>query len=59
MDGLNRLTAADATVSLDGETYRLGPLVLRDYGEIENRILARRPDPLVDIKAHRVGGDMT
>jgi hypothetical protein len=46
MDGLNQLTAAGYVVSIGGRDYRLGPLTLDDYGEIENRILAKRPDPL-------------
>jgi hypothetical protein len=46
MDGLNQITAAGHTVTIAGRTYRLGPLTLEDYGEIENRILAGRPDPL-------------
>jgi hypothetical protein len=44
--GLNELTGADQTVEIEGRTYRLGPLTLKDYGEIENRIIARRPDPV-------------
>ncbi len=46
MHGLNQLTASADEIEIDGRSYRLGPLVLRDYGEIENRVLARRPDPL-------------
>jgi len=46
MDGLNQLTAADHTIAVGGRTYRMSPLTLKDYGEIENRILAKRPDPL-------------
>ncbi|MBA7474159.1 hypothetical protein ES707_09507 [subsurface metagenome] len=46
MDGLNQLTAAGHVVNIGGRDYRLGPLTLEDYGEIENRILAKRPDPL-------------
>lgn len=46
MDGLNQLTAADHTVDVGGRTYRLGPLTLRDYGEIENRVVSQRPDPV-------------
>ena len=46
MDGLNQLTAADHTVEIGGRTYRLGPLTLRDYGEIENRVVSQRPDPV-------------
>ncbi len=46
MHGLSQLTAAEQTVTAAGRTYRLAPLTLSDYGEIENRILARRPDPL-------------
>jgi hypothetical protein len=55
MDGLNRLTAAAQTFSIGAQTYRLTPLVLADYGEIENRILAQRPDPLAAIRGRRAG----
>ena len=37
MDGLNQLTAAGQVVNIGGRDYRLGPLTLDDYGEIENR----------------------
>jgi len=50
MHGLNQLTAADHTVAIAGRTLRLSPLTLADYGEIENRILARRPDPLALVR---------
>jgi len=50
MHGLNQLTAADHTVTIAGRTYRLSPLTLADYGEIENRILAKRPDPLAVVR---------
>lgn len=46
MDGLHELTAAGVTVSIGGREYRFAPLRLRDWGEIERRILATRPDPL-------------
>ena len=46
MHGLSQLTAAEHSVTVAGRTYRLAPLTLADYGEIENRLLARRPDPL-------------
>lgn len=46
MDGLHELTAAETTVTILDRTYRLAPLRLRDWGEIERRILAGRPDPL-------------
>lgn len=46
MDGLNQLTAAGQAVEIGGRTYRLAALTLRDYGEIENRVVARRPDPV-------------
>lgn len=46
MEGLSHLTAADHRIEIDGRTYRLSPLTLRDYGEIENRVIARRLDPV-------------
>ena len=46
MDGLNQLTAADHALEIAGRTYRLGTLTLKDLGEIENRIVSKRPDPL-------------
>jgi len=46
MDGLNQLTAAAHVINIGGRDYRLGPLTLDDYGEIENRIFSKRPDPL-------------
>jgi hypothetical protein len=52
---LNRLTAAAQTFSVGAGTYRLTPLVLADYGEIENRILAERPDPLAGIHTRLAG----
>jgi len=55
MDGLNRLTGADQTIAVGDCTYRLGPLTLKDYGEIENRILARRPDPIAVAVGHLEG----
>ena len=39
MDGLHELTAAAASIDIDGQTYRLSPLRARDYGEIERRML--------------------
>ena len=45
MDGLNQLTAAGHLVTLAGRAYHLSPLTLSDYGQIENQILAARPDP--------------
>ncbi len=49
MYGLNRLTAAGHVFRFGGRTWRLAPLVLADYGEIENLILAGRQDPLAEI----------
>ena len=46
MDGLHELTAAEATLTIAGRDYRMSPLRLRDWGEIERRILDTRPDPL-------------
>ena len=46
MDGLHEMTAAESVWSIGGKEYRLAPLRLRDYGEMERRILAGRPDPL-------------
>ena len=44
MNGLNQLAASDHVVAIAGRSYRLSLLSLSDYGEIENRILAARPD---------------
>ena len=55
MNGLNELTAADHSVTIGGRTYRLKPLSLADYGEIENRILSKRPDPLA-VAIENLGG---
>jgi hypothetical protein len=55
MDGLSRLTAAACTFRAGGRTYRLAPLTLADYGEIENRIVASRPDPLRGVRARLAG----
>ena len=49
MDGLNELTGAALAWTAQGHTYRLNVLTLADYGEIENRILAARPDPLAGV----------
>ena len=55
MDGLHELTAAVASLDIDGQAYRLSPLRARDYGEIERRILVGRPKPL-DIVLSRLAG---
>jgi hypothetical protein len=55
MDGLGRLTAAACTFRAGGRTYRLAPLTLADYGEIEKRIVASRPDPLEAVRARLAG----
>ncbi len=46
MDGLNQLTAAEGTIRIGEQTFRLGQLTLADYGEIENRVVSRRRDPV-------------
>ena len=51
MDGLSLLTAAPCAIAAGGRTFLLAPLTLTDYGEIENRILAGRADPLAGIRA--------
>lgn len=43
---LTSLTAAEASITINKRTYRLSPLTLRDYAELEARVLSRRPDPL-------------
>ncbi len=55
MDGLCQLTASAHTIAIGGRTFRLTPLTLADYGEIENRILAGRPDPLEGLPARLAG----
>lgn len=55
MDGLRRITAATHTVRVGPRGWRLAPLTLADYGEIENRILAGRPDPLAAARGRLAG----
>lgn len=55
MDGLHELTAAPVTLEIGGRTFRLSPLRVRDYGEIERRILLDRPKPL-DVVLPRLAG---
>jgi hypothetical protein len=55
VDGLHELTAAAASIDIDGQTYRLSPLRARDYGEIERRMLIGRPKPL-DVVLPRLTG---
>jgi hypothetical protein len=57
MGGLAELTAAAHAVAIRGRTYRLSPLTLADYGEIENQIRAARPDPLAAIAEKLAGID--
>ncbi len=57
MSGLNALTAAEHVVEIGGKAWRLAPLTLADYGAIENRIIAGRPDPIEVAKRHLPGLD--
>jgi hypothetical protein len=55
MDGLHEMTAAESVWNIGGKEYRLAPLRLRDYGEMEQRILAGRPDPLAVVRPRLEG----
>ena len=46
MDGLGRAIGAGSAVALNGKTYLIEPLTLRDIGRIENRIVATRVYPI-------------
>jgi hypothetical protein len=43
---LATVTAAESVVAIGGRSYRLAPLTVRDYGELEARLVSQRPDPL-------------
>jgi hypothetical protein len=45
-NGINRAAGSPTTVKLEGKTYIMEPLTLRDFGIIENEYLKRRPNPL-------------
>lgn len=45
-NGLNRAAAAPTSVELNGKTYLMEPLTLRDFGTIENEYLKGKPNPL-------------
>lgn len=45
-NGVNRAAGSPTTVTLDGKTYIMEPLTLKDFGVIENEYLKRRPNPL-------------
>jgi hypothetical protein len=47
--------AIPQTVNVGGRSLRLRPLTLADYAEIEQRIIAGRPDPLAEIAARLAG----
>lgn len=46
MDGLHALAAGEYHLTIGGNEYRLAPLRICDYAEIETFLLSRRPDPL-------------
>jgi hypothetical protein len=46
MDGLHLVAAADVTWTIGEREYRLSPLRLADYAEMERHIVAARSDPL-------------
>ncbi len=43
---LATVTAAESVVAIGGRSYRLAPLTVRDYGELEARLVSQRPDPV-------------
>ena len=45
-NGINRAAAAPTSVELNGKTYLMEPLTLRDFGIIENEYMKGRPNPL-------------
>ena len=50
-NGVNRAAGSPTTVTLDGKTYMMEPLTLKDFGVIENEYLKRRPNPLKAVAA--------
>ena len=46
MDGLHVPTAAPWKQMIGGKEYWMGPLTLEDWGMLEKRLVASRPDPL-------------
>lgn len=50
MPGLETLTAIGTEATIGGTTYRLRPLNRADWGLIEERIKAARPDPIAVAK---------
>lgn len=46
MDGMGRAVGAGVPIPLDGETLILQPLTLEDFGLLEQKILADRPNPM-------------
>ena len=59
MQELSALSAAPLAVDFGGRTYRLSPLTVRDYGEIERAIRAARPDPCATLQARLADLDET
>ena len=46
MDGLGRAAGSPVVVRLGGRDYKMAALTLRDFGTIEQHLLARRPNIL-------------
>ena len=46
MDGLHEIGGGGRPVRIAGTTYRLAPLRVQDYAEMERHLLSTRPDPL-------------
>ena len=45
-NGLTRAVAAPTTVELDGKTYIMEPLTLKDMGTLESEYLKDKPNPI-------------
>lgn len=48
---LSDLAAAETVCAIGGRAYRLAPLRVRDFAEMERLVLASRPDPLAVVRA--------
>lgn len=45
-NGLNRAAGSPTTVEINGKTYIMEPLTLRDFGTIEAEYMKQKPNPL-------------
>jgi hypothetical protein len=44
------MAGAPVTIEVDGETWEMGSMVLEDFGEVENELLAMRKSPLEAVR---------